>query len=52
MPGYLSKLLFPSASRSQRRRKLRAIFVSLLIGALIIAVVAGLLYLVYAQARR
>jgi len=52
MPGYLSKLLFPSTSRSERRRKVRALRFWLILGVLIVAVVAGVLYELYAQARR
>jgi hypothetical protein len=52
MPGYFSKLLFPRASHSQRRQKVRALGLSLILGVLIVAVVAGLLYLLYSQARR
>jgi hypothetical protein len=52
VPGQLSKLLFPSSSRSQRRRKVRAFWLWLVTGIVIIAVVAGVIYLLYVQQRR
>ncbi len=50
--GSISKLLFPRSSRGQRRRKVRAFWLWLVIGILIVAVVVGLLCLLWYQAQR
>ena len=45
MPGYFGKLLFPNASRSERRRKVHAIYRWIVIGAVLVAAVVGILLL-------
>jgi hypothetical protein len=49
VPGYLGKLLFPNASRGQRRRRMRNVWFWLVVGVLIVGVVAGLIYVLYKQ---
>ena len=51
VPGYFSKRLFPKSSRGSRRRRVRAIWVWLVVSLLIIAAVAGLLYVLYKEPR-
>ena len=44
---FFSKLLFPKASPGGRRRKMRALRWGALAAVLIVAIVVGLLYLIY-----
>jgi type VI protein secretion system component VasF len=48
--GYLSKLLFPRASHSQRRRRMRSLWFWLVASIFIVGLVAGLFYLLWRQA--
>ena len=52
MPDHLSKLLFPSAPRDQRRRRMRTLRFLLVAGILTAGAVAGVLYLLYYQQGR
>jgi hypothetical protein len=52
LPGYMSKLPFFSGSRRERRRRMRAAWLWLVLGILVVGMVAGLFYLLYEQGRR
>jgi uncharacterized membrane protein YraQ (UPF0718 family) len=51
VPGYFSKLLLRNASLRHWWRKVRAVGLWLILGVVIVALVAGLLYLIYSQPR-
>jgi hypothetical protein len=52
LPGYMSKLSFFSGSHRERRRRMRAAWLWLILGILVVGMVAGLFYLLYEQGRR
>ena len=47
--GLIGKFLFPKATRSQRKRRLRAIFFWLIASVAIVAAVAGFIYMAYVR---
>ena len=51
VPGYISRLLFPKADRSERRRKMRGLRRSILIGVIISVATAALCLLLSLQGK-